>query len=562
MRMIRYLYRESKWRLLLAAITSTIGGLAGATLVSLISEAMTATSVVPMLVWQFFGCCLLILAAKTTSELTLLRLMQNAVLRMRITISHKLLATPHKKLQEVGKAGLQAIVTRDVEAFIMAFQALPMVFSNAIIIVACMGYLAWLSWQMFLCLGVFLVVGVVGYHAAERRPLRQLIRIREKLNVLFQDFRNLIEGSKELQLNRQRGRLFVEQIITEGSTEYRNSFVSAMSGYTWITNVAGILFYVVLGLLLFAVPAVVPQTSDTLIKVTMVLLFMIRPITEMTATLPMVRQSMIALSRIEQLSDKLDFDGLECLPGKPFGEGKPFELELRGVCHHYPSATDDSQFMLGPLNLIIKEGEIMFIVGGNGSGKTTLGMMLLGFYPPEKGELLMNGVPVTDENMGNFRQYFSAVFADFHLFQQLLGTDRKELSEQARVYLDMLGMGQKVKIDDGKFSTIDLSTGQRKRLALVSSYLDDRPIYLFDEWAADQDPVFKRVFYTKLLPDLKRRGKTVILITHDDAYFGCADRIIKLEDGHLKPFHRHPEDEEPLGDDGFPIPAAPAAVAV
>jgi len=189
------------------------------------------------------------------------------------------------------------------------------------------------------------------------------------------------------------------------------------------------------------------------------------------------------------------------------------------------------------LNLTIHQGEIVFIVGGNGSGKTTLAMLLLGLYEPEMGSIVLNGTSVNEANLDKYRQYFSAVFSDFHLFEQLLGTDRHDLSVQATRYVEILNMAHKVKVVDGKFSTINLSTGQRKRLALVSSYLEDRPIYLFDEWAADQDPVFKRIFYTELLPDLKVRGKTILVITHDDAYFSCADRIIKLEDGHLQPHY-------------------------
>ena len=192
--------------------------------------------------------------------------------------------------------------------------------------------------------------------------------------------------------------------------------------------------------------------------------------------------------------------------------------------------------MLGPMDLTIHQGELLFIVGGNGSGKTTLAMLLLGLYQPEAGTITLNGVPVTEANLENYRQYFSAVFSDFHLFEQLLGTDQQALSDRTTHYIKLFGMAHKVKVIDSKFSTIDLSSGQRKRLALVSSYLEDRPIYLFDEWASDQDPVFKRVFYTELLPDLKARGKTVLIITHDDAYFHLADRIIKLEDGHLEEY--------------------------
>ncbi|MBH9340157.1 cyclic peptide transporter, partial [Pseudomonas aeruginosa] len=84
---------------------------------------------------------------------------------------------------------------------------------------------------------------------------------------------------------------------------------------------------------------------------------------------------------------------------------------------------------------------------------------------------------------------------------------------------------------DGNFSTPDLSTGQRKRLALINAWLEERPVLVFDEWAADQDPAFRRVFYTELLPDLKRQGKTIIVISHDDRYFEMADQLIRLSAG-------------------------------
>jgi putative ATP-binding cassette transporter len=217
--------------------------------------------------------------------------------------------------------------------------------------------------------------------------------------------------------------------------------------------------------------------------------------------------------------------------GNVFASDAPFVLELRDVCHQHSSEKQD-KFMLGPLSLRIEQGEIVFIIGGNGSGKTTLAMLLLGLYEPESGEIRLNGKPVTPDSVSDYRSHFSAIFADFHLFEQLLDSDG--LDKDVQGYLDRFDIAHKVKVENGKFSTINLSTGQRKRLALVCSYLEDRPFYLFDEWAADQDPVFKRIFYTELLPDLKARGKTVVAITHDDSYFDYADRIVKIEDGNLR----------------------------
>ena len=198
--------------------------------------------------------------------------------------------------------------------------------------------------------------------------------------------------------------------------------------------------------------------------------------------------------------------------------------------------------MLGPVDLMLEQGELVFVVGGNGSGKTTLSMLLLGLYAPESGCVVLNGVEVDDDNREQYRQHFAAVFADFHLFEHLLGDDSADAEQrtaEATRYVKALGLGHKVSIVDDRFSTVDLSTGQRKRLALVSAYLDDKPFYLFDEWAADQDPTFKRVFYMELLPELKARGKTVIVITHDDAYFQQADRVLKVENGRLIQVEAH-----------------------
>src|SRR5579864_4775183 len=100
-------------------------------------------------------------------------------------------------------------------------------------------------------------------------------------------------------------------------------------------------------------------------------------------------------------------------------------------------------------------------------------------------------------------------------------------------YLQRLKLAHKVQIEKGKLSTTDLSQGQRKRLALLTAFLENRPIYIFDEWAADQDPYFKDFIYVNLLPDLTARHKTVFVITHDDRYYHLAERIITMDDGQV-----------------------------
>jgi putative ATP-binding cassette transporter len=190
--------------------------------------------------------------------------------------------------------------------------------------------------------------------------------------------------------------------------------------------------------------------------------------------------------------------------------------------------------VLGPIDVTIEPGEMVFVVGGNGSGKTTLAKIIIGLYSPEQGAVRLNGELINEELSEYYRQHFSSVFADFFLFDTLLGAGRIKLDKRAHEYLAKLHLDHKVTVKDGVLSTTDLSRGQRKRLALLTAYLEDRPFYIFDEWASDQDPVFKEIFYTQLLPELKSRGKTLIVITHDEKYFDLADRLLKLEYGKLQ----------------------------
>jgi putative ATP-binding cassette transporter len=203
------------------------------------------------------------------------------------------------------------------------------------------------------------------------------------------------------------------------------------------------------------------------------------------------------------------------------------------VTHTYRREGGEDSFLLGPVDLTFRPGELVFIAGGNGTGKTTLAKLLVGLYTPECGEVRLNHAPVTDETREGYRQLFSAVFSDYFLFESLLGFDAGGLDERARAYLAQLQLDSKVKVEGGTLSTVELSQGQRKRLALLTAYLEDRPVYLFDEWAADQDPLFKEIFYLQMLPELKSRGKLVIVITHDDRYYHVADRLVKLDYGRV-----------------------------
>ena len=243
----------------------------------------------------------------------------------------------------------------------------------------------------------------------------------------------------------------------------------------------------------------------------------------------------IALKKVDELGLNLSDLATEGNPATHPDQAPVWKsLELRGVTHSYTQEGEERNFSVGPVNSSFQPGELVFLVGGNGCGKTTLAKLLVGLYAPEQGDIYLDNQIVTNENREDYFQLFSVVFSDFFLFERLLGLETPEIDVTARKYLEQLQLDHKVEIKDGMLSTTDLSQGQRKRLALLTAYLEDRPIYVFDEWAADQDPTFKRLFYYKLLPELKARGKTAFVISHDDHYYHVADRIIKMDDGKIE----------------------------
>jgi putative ATP-binding cassette transporter len=295
-----------------------------------------------------------------------------------------------------------------------------------------------------------------------------------------------------------------------------------------------VLVFIVVGIILFALPAWNEITAQTMTGYTITLLYLMTPLQVIMNTTPNLSRANVALKRIEDISQELKNNAAdEVFASKQAPQTQWQRLDLIGVTHTYRVEGEENNFTLGPIDLALRPGELVFIIGGNGCGKTTLAKLLTGLYVPEGGEIQLDGCAITKGNREFYRRHFSMVFSDFYLFESLLGLERAAIDEEAQKYLAQLQLDMKVKINDGVLSTTDLSQGQRKRLALLTAYLEDRPIYIFDEWAADQDPVFKSVFYYQILPDLKGRGKTIIVISHDDRYYDVADRIIKLEQGQL-----------------------------
>ncbi|WP_192931254.1 cyclic peptide export ABC transporter [Gemmobacter serpentinus] len=520
-----HLFRAAPRQAALAVFLGLASGGAAAAMAVLISRALQSETRSASLALWFFAAAAAQMGLRILAETRLIAITQKVVLDLRLSLGQRLLATPQLRLQQIGRQPLLTILTRDIDAFAGSVQLIPLILGNALLTIGCFAYLAQQDLGIFLWVLASLILGATGFRLAERKPLQRLAQLRGHIDELYIHQRALIEGSKELQLNHQRGAQFLGRILSPAANAVAREYVGAMSSYVWVTNIGNSLFYLVIGLVLFG-PTGLPGPET--LSVVLILLYLVRPVAEILICLPPLRQSAVALARISQLSS--DLPGGTAAAPEPM---HPEVISLQGVTHSYRSEAEDGVFTLGPVDLTVRRGEILFLLGGNGSGKSTLAMLLCGLYAPDQGQIIVDGTPLPDAARPAYRQAFSAVFSDFHLFAQLPGRDDPGMEQRATHFLQRFKMAHKVRVEHGSLSTTDLSTGQRKRLALVAAYLEDRPFYLFDEWAADQDPAFKAVFYNDLLPELRARGKGVIVISHDDAYFGVADRVIKLADGQV-----------------------------
>ena len=425
-------------------------------------------------------------------------------------------------------------LTDDIPTITNTLVTLPLLGINIAVVLGGLVYLGWLSPLTLLAVLGFMVIGIVTYQLPLNQAVKSFRLAREDADQLFNHFRALTNGTKELKLHQRRRDSFLGSVLRKTAASLREKNVKGMTIYTAASSWGQVLVFIVVGLVLFALPLFSVVQTETSLGYVITLLYLMTPLQLIMNATPAISRASIALKKVEELGLTLGARGTEKDAKELPNAITDLEIvELEDVTHAYYREGENASFTLGPINLTITPGEMIFLAGGNGSGKTTLAKLICGLYLPETGIIRLNDEVVTEDTRELYRQHFSMVFSDFFLFESLLGLEQPNLDEHAQQYLKQLQLDHKVEIKDGRLSTTDLSQGQRKRLALLTAYLEDRPIYIFDEWAADQDPIFKEVFYYQILADLKASGKTVLVITHDDRYYHVADRIIKLDYGKI-----------------------------
>jgi putative pyoverdin transport system ATP-binding/permease protein len=545
---------HSRTTLVVVMVCGIASGLINTAMLALINSSLHGAESTQGVILSFIAFCIALPIVRFISEVLQVQLASGALFDQRLRLSRRILDAPLRKLEEVGAHRQLVALTEDIATISAALTTIPLLCMHGAIVLGCLIYLGWLSEWMLLGVFGFMILAVASYQFAMTRAQYYFKKVREGWDLLFKDFRALTEGTKELKLHRARREAFISKVLSVNAQALRRDNIYANAIYNGARSWGQVLIFVFIGLLLFAVPGFSDVSLQTRMSYTLILLYLMTPVEVILNSVPLLGRAKIAVQKVEDLGLLLP-SGVDSAYSKPRREeqSKWQTLELIGVTHTYYRESEDDNFVLGPIDLSFSRGELVFLTGGNGSGKTTFAKLLTGLYLPESGEIRLDKNVVTDETRDDYRQNFSVVFSDFYLFETLLGLESNAIDDKAQHYLQQLHLNHKVTVENGTLSTTSLSQGQRKRLALLTAYLEDRPFYVFDEWAADQDPLFKKIFYHQLLPELKSRNKTILVISHDEAYYHIADRVVRLNYGMLESDHRTTSELHSVPDQVFEL---------
>ena len=438
-------------------------------------------------------------------------------------------------LEKIGRSRIVAAITSDTAILTQASNMLCFSVQGAVLIFFVAIYVAFLSLAAIATTIVVVGVAAAIFHFKNRQLIAEKQRSAEWEGRLFDRLTDFLDGFKEVQLNSARSADLFEDSLNVSRTAANIKIQSQAETFKLIVT-SQISMYVLLGAVVF----IAPQFSDSLggpalTKTTTALMFIVGACFGLVQSIPVLLNANAAADRIEKLEAALRATGSSSDEEELVAPAHFDKIEMHGIVFRYTDRFSETAFKIGPIDFSLKPGELVFITGGNGSGKSTFLRVLAGLYPPDSGEIILDGEQVTAETRNRYRALMSAIFFDYHLFQRLYGINELEPGEVDRL-LKQFRLSDKTGLSGGEFRTLDLSGGQRRRLALIVSLLEKRPILLLDEWTAEQDPEFRRKFYDELLPDLMRAHATVVVITHDDRYLDELDlpaRKIRMDEGRI-----------------------------
>ncbi len=518
---------------------SGIGGVSNACILAAINAAMQdAGSGQKPGLWAaslFLVALFLFMKSQQYVTITATAEIEAIIHKVRVRLMDMIRSSELLELERVGRARIVAAVTSDTAILTQASNMLCFTVQGAVLIFFVGLYIAYLSLTAFIMTAVIVSGAGAIFHFKNRRLSEQKAESAAWERRLFDRLIDFLDGFKEVRLNSARSADLFDDAVEVSKTAANIKIRTQAETFKMIVT-SQISMYVLLGAVVFVAPNLTSSLGGSSIaKTTTALLFVVGACFGLVQSIPILLNANAAADRIDRLEAALQ-ETLVAVEPRAIAAPKRFDkIELRDIVFRYVDKFSDTVFKIGPLNFTLRSGELVFITGGNGSGKSTFLRVLSGLYPPDSGEIALDGVPVNDATRDGYRALMSAIFYDYHLFQRLYGIPDADPAEVGRL-LSQFRLADKTSLTAGEFRTLDLSGGQRRRLALIVSLLEKRPIMLLDEWTAEQDPEFRRKFYDELLPEMMRARATVVVITHDDRYLDelhLPARRIRMDEGRI-----------------------------
>ncbi|MFA0964350.1 ATP-binding cassette domain-containing protein [Roseivirga sp. BDSF3-8] len=491
----------------------------------------------PEYTWQVFALLIVLsIISNKALQTYMVKLTNSVLLDAQVSILEKLQYASYQSFERLGREKVYTAI-QDASVLGSVPDVLVNTINSGVIILCCTIYFFWLA-----PLGGLLVLVSMGlllgfYLLRNKKIERDLNKLRDIQNDFYRYLDDLLKGFREVKMSRTRNQTIFKKFLIHNRTWSKDLVEDTSIKYMHNELVGSYSWYVIIGICLFALPAVIDLSMPEIITLVVTIMYLIGPVGGMLGLVPFYTRAKIALNRLNRFETQLDkLVERDNHDSQPYTKLAAFDkLDFSGIQFTYPSNNYGPGFNVGPLDLTVNKGEVIFITGGNGSGKSTFINILTGLYSPDEGSIRIDGKDVGLKEYQGMGYEMSAIFTDNHLFTENYdGFEIEPSSHPLAAYLDIVQLREVVKIDKERgVIDPDMSKGQRKRLALVYTLMEDKQIIVMDEWAADQDPHFRKKFYTEILPYLKDKGKTVIAVTHDDNYYHCADRIIKFNFGRI-----------------------------
>lgn len=494
--------------------------------------AGTYTSVNPAYILVFILVILSFIWSRKVLTVRMIHLSQTLFWKIRSQILSITLRADYEQMSKY-KEKIQSALTFDVNVMTQGALNSIQFLTSFVVVIACLVYMALESVPLFFVTLGIAVLGVGVYLLRVSKNNKQFLESRELEDGFMKYFNALLFGVKEIQLDGQKGKsIYNDKIVPIAQKSYdRNT--KAFTGFLHNQMIGQILFYALIASIVVYFSVILDIDVTTTVNFLFILLYLLGAIETIMVLLPGLMQALVSAKRVEALKTEL-LVSLNNESTENFEPKRHFtQIKITELIYEYDAASkEEGGFQIGPISWNLNQGEIAFVHGGNGSGKTTFVHSILGLLKIQKGTIEMDQEAVSEENSKHYKSMFAAVFNDFYLFDEFYGNEHFD-KQKAVQLIEMFEMNGKVEVVEKGFSVTNLSTGQRKRLALIAAVLEEKPIIVLDEWAADQDPHFRKKFYEEILPYLKREGFTILAITHDDRYYHCADKIYKMEFGKL-----------------------------